>query len=846
MSDLQLLPFITFPTRFETNSATLIDHIFCKYSANALNSKAGILLSNMSDHCPVFLSFDTLNSPKPHQPKYTKTSGFTKDSEMRFKSELEKIDFDNLLIDDPHDDPNNNYNVLNSTLQNLKSKICPDKNMRFNKYKHKLNSWITSGILNSIQIRDKLYKKIKKLSSDNPLYSNLNANLKQYNMILKIAINNAKYTYYQNMFNKFNGNIKKTWETIKSIINNNTDKNILPNFIINKDNICVTDKNAIADCFNNFFVNIGSETASRINTSNKQPFYSYLKKINNEKFQFTNIQPETISKIISCLQSKSSCGYDGINSKILKQCSTSLLKPITLIINQSLNTGIFPNKLKIAKVIPIYKNKNLDINNLNSYRPISILPVISKIFEKVVYNQVYEYFSKNNLFYSSQYGFREQHSTELAAAELVDRIYKSLDNNKNPITIFCDLSKAFDTLDHNILIHKLQFYGFSDIALKWFSNYLSNREQFVVLDKTSSSLSSVTTGVPQGSILGPLLFLIYVNDLSFSIKSETIMYADDTCLFIPLTINTSKSFSKNITDNQSKDINKTLSCLYDWLSVNKLSLNTDKTKFMLFHFYQKRLKKMHIPTILINNVAIEKVDEFKFLGLYFDSNLSWNKHICVISNKISKINGMLAVLKKYIPNKILIMLYNSLLLPNLNYGIFIWGFGNYSRLEIIQKKALRNVTKAPFNSHTKPIAFKLKTLLISDIFNMSCIKFYYKFINKSLPYFFTHNNFFSQTKSSLRRSTRISKPPSKFINFKTNIPNLQPSMPLPSSNKITSTKCLRHYIPKLINDQYLPQIALLKISTHSFKGFVDYCKNIIINKYNEQCKIIDCYVCSQH
>ena len=334
----------------------------------------------------------------------------------------------------------------------------------------------------------------------------------------------------------------------------------------------------------------------------------YLSNIINSSFHFQNINENDVSEIINNLQKKSSCGIDGLNSIVIKSCSKSLLKPLTLIINQSLNTGIFPDKLKIAKVIPIYKEKDLDPNNLSNYRPISILPTLSKVFEKIVHNQVYNYFSNFNLFFNSQYGFRENHSTEFASIELVDRIYKLLDMNKNPIALFCDLSKAFDTLDHNILFKKLSYYGFSDIPCRWFSSYLSNRKQYVVLDDVSSSLKEITTGVPQGSILGPLLFLIYVNDLSSSLKTTSLMYADDTCLLIPFEITPSKNKSK--IEIQNNEINKHLSSLFNWLCVNKLSLNIDKTKYMVFHFQQKRINGNQFPPLKINNKNVGRVENF--------------------------------------------------------------------------------------------------------------------------------------------------------------------------------------------------------------------------------------------
>jgi hypothetical protein len=196
-------------------------------------------------------------------------------------------------------------------------------------------------------------------------------------------------------------------------------------------------------------------------------------------------------------------------------------------------TGIFPNKLKIAKVIPLYKKGDDSIFDI--YRPISILPSISKVFERTMFNQLHEYFYKNKLYYSSQYGFREKHSTELAALELVDRITNEMDNNAIPINIYLDLSKAFDTLDHNILLNKLKYYGINGTSLELCKNYLINRKQYVIIDNIKSDEAFISTGVPQGSILGPLLFIIYMNDIIFASDIfKFIIYADDTTLFSTL------------------------------------------------------------------------------------------------------------------------------------------------------------------------------------------------------------------------------------------------------------------------------------------------------------------------
>ena len=346
----------------------------------------------------------------------------------------------------------------------------------------------------------------------------------------------------------------------------------------------------------------------------------------NTEFKFADIDENDVIKEIAMLADKSSCGYDELSSILLKKIANIIKPALALIINQSLCTGIFPSKLKIAKVLPLYKNKG-DCHLFDNYRPISLLPTISKIFEKVVHKQLYEYFTENNLFYKSQYGYRKGHSTELAALELADRISQHLDKGEIPIAIFLDLSKAFDTLDHKILLSKLQYYGVKGAALNWFESYLSNRSQYVIYENTKSQQSPLSTGVPQGSVLGPLLFLIYMNDISkASEKFNSVLFADDTTLDNPL-----KSFDMIGTENPldkaklSENINLELSKIYDWLRVNKLSLNIGKTKYMIFHYRQRNIKDL-IPDLQIYGSKLKYVTEFNFLGIVFDENLNWNLH----------------------------------------------------------------------------------------------------------------------------------------------------------------------------------------------------------------------------
>ena len=335
-------------------------------------------------------------------------------------------------------DPNDNYNILLEELKKAIDKHMPMKTVKFDKYRHKKETWITSGILKSIRYKDKLYRQLKMTDPLIPQYNFLKTNLKTYSTILKRNIRLAKNMYYTNMFYKSKNDSKKTWKQINDLISSRNQYK-QHNYFKTNDSI-LTDHTDIANNFNSYFTNIGPNLPNKILNVNPMNPLSYLNTLDNNVFHFQDIDESIVEQIIDNFSSKNSCGYDGISLRLLKFCKLTIIKPLMLIIRQVLNTGIFPEKLKIAKVIPIFKKRDEEL--FSNYRPISILPAISKIIEKVIYQQMYSFFQQNELFYDSQYGFRTNHSTEHAALELADRILYSLDHNETPLSIFLDLSKG--------------------------------------------------------------------------------------------------------------------------------------------------------------------------------------------------------------------------------------------------------------------------------------------------------------------------------------------------------------------------------------------------------------------
>ena len=565
-----------------------------------------------------------------------------------------------------------------------------------------------------------------------------------------------------------------------------------------------------------FFTQVGPKLANNIDIPLGKSHSDYLTKPSNSTFNFQNIEETDIIQIIDNLPNKTSRGNDDLSYQFIKRIKISLTKPLSIIINQILNSGIFPEKLKIAKVIPIHKK---DDNKLfNNYRPISLLPVMSKIVEKCIYKQLYDYFQKNNMFYAHQYGFRTGHCTEYAALEIIDRVTTQLDINNIPLNIFLDLSKAFDSLDHAILLYKLKYYGVTGTPLQLIKSYLTDRNQFVQIDNTQSSILHLKTGVPQGSILGPLLFLIYINDFPCaSTYFSFIMYADDTTL--SSTLPNIKNSRDQIIAEQL--INTELNKIDVWLRCNKLSLNISKTKYMLYSMPQKQTQHLSIK---LGTTSIDQVYHFNFLGIVINSNLKWENHVNNISYKCIRVIGILNKLKKVLPTRIKLLLYNTLILPHLTYGINSWGF-NCSRIKKLQKKAVRVIYNSKYNAHTSNIFKQLNLLKIGDILTIEQMKFYHKYTHNKLPQYLQDI------------PIRIN------MNLHTHNTRQANEIHILRIHHEFARRLIRNSIPYTINN--LPEQVTSKIRTHSQTGFITYAKHYFIQSYQETCTRLNCFVCSE-
>ena len=424
---------------------------------------------------------------------------------------------------------------------------------------------MTPGLITSSRKLHNLYKKKLGENKEHPAYAEYNIFCNTYNRLKRIT----KFNYYNELLTKYRHDIRKTWGVINTLISRTNDKtSISDTFKINGN--LVSNPQMISNEFCDFFTNIGKKYSDAIPPA-KYSCDHYLRNKSSTNIFLSPTGPFEITRIINSLKSKNSSGHDGLNTILLKNIKTELVIPLNIIINKSLSTGVVPDSLKLAKVIPIFKCKEKD--NLNNYRPISLLPTISKILEKVLHKRLYNFLLSQSIFYQSRYGFRPKHATSHAVNEFVDDVISSFENKEVTLGVFLDLSQAFDTINHKILLQKLEWYGVRGKALEWFENYLCQRKQFVQYKTNKSLTHNIPCGVPQGSVLGPLLFIIYTNDLPNSLThTKAILLADDTTLYLN---------SKHVTELFNL-INHDLNSLAEWFKSNKLSLNIGKNKLCGF------------------------------------------------------------------------------------------------------------------------------------------------------------------------------------------------------------------------------------------------------------------------
>jgi len=647
------LPLITIPTHENPITSTCIDHIWCNQPDGM---ESGVFDVHITDHYPVFLLFKilycnnkTIKSFRDHSvSSLEKLRGRLSDFSREFVVISESLNV------------NDKMDLFNDRLYEMYDQCCPVRTKQIS-INYKFKPWINNNLIDCIKYKYVLFRKFKRGLITFQRYNS-------YKNVLTKLIRRSKSRYYFNKFNACRNNPKATWQTINNIMSRNRSQSTVREI---RDGCRVLGEPVdIANNFNSYFSDIATSLDSNIPFVNASPM-DYLGDMQPQSFFFRPVTEYEVKCTLDRLPNKST-SLKCVPVYIFKYFSVILSSIISDLFNSSVSSGIFPSSLKIARITPLHKKG--DRMSVANYRPISNLSIISKVFEKLMYARVLMYLDKFNLISPHQFGFRTGHSTTDAVAEFIDSACGSLESGNILISIFLDFSKAFDTVNHEILLRKLYHLGIRGPVHEWFKSYLGNRTQYVNVNGCSSNISTVNIGVPQGSVLGPLLFILYINDMSRSSEIFSFVhYADDTTIFM----------SHLDVGELEQTVNSELVKVDLWLKANRLSLNISKTLYMLITD-----RKINNVSVGVGGQMIERAERAKFLGITIDERLSFRHHVDDLCSHLSRTVGMLRRLSILVPWRVRLTVYNSLIFSKVSYGVAVWGRGCcVSRIERLLDRA---------------------------------------------------------------------------------------------------------------------------------------------------------------
>lgn len=713
------IPHITCPTRISSETETIIDNIFVSQTVENMNERttSGNLLTDISDHLPNFLIYGEQKKKKQYERPFVRIYSDKNIREFKKHIENEQNWIPFLNETDCNEAAKKYFDIVTQA----HNSFFPLMQVSRKRYKDK--KWITKGIRESCITKNKLYRRYLK----NPTENNRNT-WKIYRNKLKVICKEAECKYFRDIINDTGGSLKKMWDTFRPIlnINKNNKNNDIAKILLNEK--MVSQNNMIAEGINEYFCEIGEKLSKSIPCKNIN-YKEYMPKPTENTMYLTPVNEREVYNEISTLNVRKSIGHIDIPTKLLIACKCELSKYLTHLFNLSMNQGIFPSLLKTAQVIPIYKSNEKYL--AQNYRPISILSVISKIFEKLIHKRMYKFLEKYHILYTRQFGFRCKRSTAHALIDVTERIKTAMDNNEAAVGIYLDLKKAFDTVNHDILLEKMFHYGFRGKIHEWFKSYLSNRKQFVKVNNTISEHRGINTGVPQGSVLGPLLFILYVNDIEncISEKCQIMLFADDTNVLL---------FGKDMIalKYQSEAV---MTKLYKWLCSNKLTLNVTKTNFCIF---DDRKSNAHCKfnQLTFGDACITRVETVKYLGMQINEKLSWNVHIENLLGKLVKTASTFKFLRNHVPNNCKKQLYYSYVYSKIVYGIEIYGITSktqLNKLQVMQNRLLKILYKKDWLYGTNELHKELELLKIEDVSNLCVLKFIHKYRIGDVPEIFT-------------------------------------------------------------------------------------------------------------
>ena len=710
-STFNLTQLINKPTRATENGESLIDVVMT--TNEKLIASNDVLMSTISDHNLVYIS---LKLKKPRiKPCYVTIRSYTNYSADNFLRDLSYALFHIISL---FDDFNDQFDVFNELFLEVLSQHAPVKRV---KIRSKPNPFITPEIRQLMRTRDQ-WRKLAGKTSD-PFHWN---GYRFFRQEVKREIRVAEKVHVRTQILDSNGNSNSIWK----IINRCLPRKQQDSFMASED------PTGLANELNDFFISVGSITAQKardlslhhgLNVNLDVPTPLHISTdVSPELFVLHQVTENQVERVIRSLPSNKAPGMDKISSRILKDSLPSTLTTITHIVNNSFVTNTFARAWKTAEVTPILKCGNPDVPN--NYRPISLLPIVSKVTERLVHGQLMEHLIRNNKLAAHQSGNRKLHSTETALLYVTDQLLQAMDNKKVSIMVLLDMSKAFDSIRHDILLSKLQNLDFSQGALNWFQSYLSNRQQCVRIGDAVSKVLPLEFGVPQGSILGPVLFTIYVNDLlSVPKRCLSASYVDDCKLYL--------SFSPAELPTSILALNEDLTRISQWCCKNSLLINPDKTKVLAVGLPQL-LKKLSSFSITLFDKEITPVPVVKDLGVLLDTRLSYNQHITEIASKCLFKLYQINRIKHLLDRKTLLLLINSFVFSKLQYCSTVWSntsSSNIDKLQKVQNLAGRIILGLRKYDHISDGLRSLKWLPIREKLILNDATMMHKCINKLVP-----------------------------------------------------------------------------------------------------------------
>ena len=725
-------------TRVTSNSYSLIDFCLLKDLVSNLLT-TGVVANDISDHFATFVALKTVKNKAKKAPS-SKRRLINNETNNTFITTLNGFNWDEITNVNCAE---LSYNKFVKVFNNVYNLSYPLVNNNLNKSTCPKNNFMTPSLLRCRAKKAELAR----ISKLNPSQNN-SLRYKNYRNTYKTAIRTSQKIYTRNKIAGCFGDSRKLWNTLKDSLNLPNKSNSVSQLLVNDE--IITDPVQIANAFNSYFSSIGPSLATTVPASTTH-FSVYLPPRTENSFYLHPVSPETMKKYILSMKPKTSLDDNNFSMKTLKMVAEAISTPMSHIFNLSINTGIFPKKLKITRCIPIFKSG--DPTNVGDYRGVCMINQFSKVWEKIVYDSLLGFLENNKFFSINQFGFRKHTSTAHAIAAITMKITEKLNDDKFVLALMIDIKKCFDVLDRDILLKKLERCGVRGVCLKWFRSYFTDRRQRVFINgANSTNIEDILFGVLQGSILGVLLFLIYINDLPSACRRLiSYLFADDA---------TTITWGDNINDLITLT-NYELIELQKWYSSNRLILHPQKTKCMIFkpprtnlNLNQDANGRIYIPLFLnLNNpnesdiskiipvsiVPNQNEQTIKLLGIQFDDNLNYKVHMNKLHTKITRAIFSLRQMKNLLDGKHMLLLYNAYLKSSLDYCSILFCSANKTTIKpitILQKKAIRIICDAKYRDHTAPLFKKEKILTFEKTIEYNIYRFMYDYRNDKLPTYF--------------------------------------------------------------------------------------------------------------